>query len=119
MNSNHNQRKKDNDEAHNVTLSGATKLKQRQTTNREQMSVDADNHVVERKCLPIRTGTDLSFIIKMKNKMKKITLEEKYKTCLGLKQYDRAKKYLLQIKEKEIAIARIKQMPDNIKVSIG
>ncbi len=53
------------------------------------------------------------------NAKKKITLEEKYKTCLGLKQYDRAKKYLLQIKEKEIAIARIKQMPDNIKVSIG
>jgi len=38
------QRKKDIDEAHNVSISGYTKQKQGQAYNRERMSVDADNH---------------------------------------------------------------------------
>ena len=37
--------KKDIDEAHNVSISGDTKQKQGQATNREQMPVDADNQL--------------------------------------------------------------------------
>ena len=44
-----NQRKKDIDEPQNVSISGDTKLKQRQTINSEEMSVDADNHAGEGK----------------------------------------------------------------------
>lgn len=39
-----NQRKKDNDEAQNDTLSGDTKQKQGETEKNEQIPVDVDNH---------------------------------------------------------------------------